>query len=152
MLQREPFSPIKRIAIEVAEREGIGLKQLLGNARYPHFVLARWECYVRCYRLGYSSTQIARFFHKDHTSILHGLDRMGVARRRTSIPQLATMPVLTDQQLARASSLWRAGYDTTQIADQIGVSEAAVYNSISNSRSKKNVDAGYGRRAENHAC
>ena len=32
--------------------------------------------------------------------------------------------------VARAKALWREGMDTQQIADQIGVDENAVYNSI----------------------
>lgn len=77
---------VGRVSLMVlAQREaaetGIDIPILVGGSHERPIVLARWRVMARAYEQGYSSTQIGRFFNRDHTSVLHALRKMGVKRR-----------------------------------------------------------------------
>jgi chromosomal replication initiator protein len=64
------------IALEVARKHGISLDEIRGMCRERDLCAARWEAWVRCKRLGFSSTRIGRFFgDRDHSTILYGIRR-----------------------------------------------------------------------------
>src|SRR5262245_36769316 len=84
--------------------------------------------------------------------------RFGLPKRHSGGPRESRrgcgLPSLSDRDTARAMRLWREGFGTLGIADQLGVSEASVYNSLSNARSQAHeerrlrLDAGENRDAE----
>jgi hypothetical protein len=68
-------------------------------------------------------------------------------------PPSQDMPSLSQHKLTLSLSLWRSGKDTMQIATQLGVPEAAVYNSLANTRrARRNVDGRAGGNTEETAC
>lgn len=46
---------------------------VLGNTRKRHVSAARWFAYRQAWKDGHSQAEIARMFHKDRTSVAHGL-------------------------------------------------------------------------------
>lgn len=77
----------QRILEEVAERNNVRLQDILCQARNKSVVKVRHEamyCIARDTHLTF--TQIAKLFHRDHTTILHGIrlyaDRNGLPRVR----------------------------------------------------------------------
>ena len=70
-----PAQQTRLIIAEVAERHGITVEQIMGDSRKRHISWPRQEA---MYELGRRSkwmslTAIARFFGRDHTTILHGI-------------------------------------------------------------------------------
>lgn len=134
----EPIGVMARIAADAAVRNNISVAQIRGGAKTGEIVLARWECYKEAYESGFSLPQIGRFFNRDHTTVLYGLRRMGVlhpGRMRPLVPfNRNPMPSLDATKTDQALRMWRNGLDTKDIADRLSVSEASVYNSLSNTR------------------
>ena len=48
---------------------------IITRRRRAEEIYARWLCWMVLRKWGYSSTEIARVFGMDHTTILHGLQR-----------------------------------------------------------------------------
>lgn len=61
----------------VAYDFGVSEAALRGPGRMRFLVLARREFCLRATVLGYSSTEIGRAINRDHTTVLHLLDRLG---------------------------------------------------------------------------
>jgi transposase-like protein len=130
-----------QIALDVASEFELTLPQLRGESRHGNIVLARWRCFERAYRAGYSLPQIGRFFNKDHTTVLYGLRRVGAFQPgRNKGP---ARPMLDDAYARQAVLLWKVGIDTCDIAKRLRVSEAAVANSLH--QLKERGSAGHGR-------
>jgi chromosomal replication initiator protein len=73
----------------VAEQFDLTRGQLLGPRRLPHIVLARHIAMLLCLEMlpGASLPQVGRWFHRDHTSVLHARETM---RRRIAVdPEFA---------------------------------------------------------------
>jgi chromosomal replication initiator protein len=73
----------------VAGQYGLARAQLLGRRRLPHIVLARHIATLLCLEMlrGASLPQVGRWFHRDHTSVLHARDAM---RRKIAVdPEFA---------------------------------------------------------------
>jgi hypothetical protein len=70
-----PKKSIRQIALEVVEKHGITLEELLSPRRATHIVRARQEAFWRCKQETSSSfPQIGRHLgNKDHTTVLHGI-------------------------------------------------------------------------------
>ena len=68
----------------VAGQYGLARAQLLGRRRLPHIVLARHIAILLCLEMlrGASLPQVGRWFHRDHTSVLHARDAM---RRKIAV-------------------------------------------------------------------
>ena len=67
----------------VAKRFSLTRGQLLGRRRLPRFVLARHLAMLLCIEmLEGSLPQVGRWFHRDHSSVLHARERM---RRRIAV-------------------------------------------------------------------
>jgi chromosomal replication initiator protein len=74
----------KLIQDTVAEQYGLTRARLLGRRRLPRFVLARHIAMLLCLEMlpGASLPQVGRWFHRDHTSVLHARDTM---RRKIAV-------------------------------------------------------------------
>jgi hypothetical protein len=134
----------------IAHATGYSLRALRSRCRALHSV--RWACFAKAYSLGYSLPEIGRFFHKDHTTVLHGIRRhLGMSATQWKdggpVPALSSLlmadnngpeavEALHGALVRQARILWRGGQDTKQIADRLGVAESAVYNSLANNNPK----------------
>ena len=58
---------------ELSEASGFSIAQLTGLGKSRPLTRARFLGYAICRKRGYSLPQIAKAFHRDHTTILHGL-------------------------------------------------------------------------------
>jgi chromosomal replication initiation ATPase DnaA len=63
------------IVAEVAREYGVRPDEILGPRRFRHVTEARHEAMRRCRVTGRTSGQIARVFHRDHKTVLHGIAR-----------------------------------------------------------------------------
>ena len=77
----EPKAPVerdfrKRIIAECAEEFGITVKDILGNSRVNHIVMARRKAAWIFYQRGTMSyPQIGRLLNKDHSTIIHAVKK-----------------------------------------------------------------------------
>lgn len=84
-------SAIKIIA-ETADRHGLKVSALKSNIRYREVVRARQEAMARLYleRPDLSLPAIGRLFGgRDHTTVLHGIMKMGVHHSQTGVERPA---------------------------------------------------------------
>jgi len=66
----------KRIIADCAEEFGISVKDLLGNSRVNHIVMARRKAAWIFYQRGTMSyQQIGRLLNKDHSTIIHAVQK-----------------------------------------------------------------------------
>lgn len=78
---------IDRYIIRAAEAYQISPVDIRKGSRSPRVCAARWAAWGLAYQDGFSLNQIAdankrrRYKGQDHTSILYGLERIGVPRR-----------------------------------------------------------------------
>lgn len=64
---------MQRVLNAVSARHRLNPLAVRGERRDRKLIVARQECFWLCReRLGFSYPKIARFFHRDHTTILHG--------------------------------------------------------------------------------
>lgn len=64
---------MQAISIAVCEQRGLPWRQIFDNSRHQPLVHARHEIWWRSRNeLGYSLTRIGRWFHVDHTTVMHG--------------------------------------------------------------------------------
>lgn len=79
--QPETMTPRERrmaIVRMIAARHDVTAADILGSSRKRHIVEARWAAIVAVrYATGDKPTTLARFFNRDHTSILHALAKAG---------------------------------------------------------------------------
>ena len=75
------LDPLDKILMEVAHETSVGVAMLKGRARQKHIVKARWLFFDRAYKAGYSLARTGRKLNRDHTTVIHGLTRMGVRTR-----------------------------------------------------------------------
>ena len=75
----------------VAGHYALTCAELLGPCRLPHIVRARHIAMLLCLEmLGASLPEVGRWFHRDHTSVLHARERM---RRRIAIDRAFAVQV-----------------------------------------------------------
>ena len=87
----------------VAGQFGLSRAQLLGRRRLPHIVLARHIAMLLCLEMlrGVSLPQVGRWFHRDHTSVLHARDAM---RRKIAVdPEFGRQVEELRQQIIKAA-------------------------------------------------
>jgi chromosomal replication initiation ATPase DnaA len=60
---------------EIAESYGLTLADLTGRSCRPHIFPARFHAYAHLSDAGWTCTKIARFFGRDHSTILSGVRR-----------------------------------------------------------------------------
>jgi len=87
---------MREIAQQICDEHGLTLRFLTGSSRKRSVAWARQEAFRRCYAEGYSSIQIARFFDRDHTTVLYG--KRVAAERREISPRSPLIPAT--QQVA----------------------------------------------------
>jgi chromosomal replication initiator protein len=79
----------KHVQTIVAEQLGLRRAQLLGPCRVPRIVLARHVAMLLCLEelQGASLPQVGRWFHRDHTTVLHARDV--ICRKIAADPKFA---------------------------------------------------------------
>ena len=85
MSVKTPRDLVNTVISEVANDHKIGVKDIIGRRRLPHIVRARQDAIKRVASLDparYSSTVLGRIFQRDHTTILHYLERTAKSKRR----------------------------------------------------------------------
>lgn len=65
----------------LASRQTITLEDLRGRSRRARIVAARHEAMAAQHRDGATLSQIARFFCRHHTTVLHAVRKMAEAQR-----------------------------------------------------------------------
>lgn len=71
---------------EVAARHRVSSEEMRGHCRRAALVEARREAYELMLRAEFSASEVARFFRRDHTTILFALrGAEGAARRRSQL-------------------------------------------------------------------
>lgn len=74
----EPFLDLGRMRDEivsgVAKRHGITVTVMRSTTQCTEVARARWEAMYRLHEeLGMSKSRIARYFGRDHTTVMHGI-------------------------------------------------------------------------------
>jgi len=64
------------IMAEACEKFMVTPKQIRGKSRRKWLVRARKYISQEMHKHGFSSTEIGYFIHRDHTTVLHYLDRL----------------------------------------------------------------------------
>jgi hypothetical protein len=66
-----------RVLHAVAKQHDIQAQEIMGQSRKKHIVMARFETFYRLrFDLGMSYPKIASLFRRDHTSVLHGVNKV----------------------------------------------------------------------------
>ena len=65
---------LKDIA-HLAEGYGYTVADILGQKRYRHLVFVRRLCILMLREKGYSTTEIGRIMNRDHSTIVHALNK-----------------------------------------------------------------------------
>lgn len=60
---------------EIAEDHRLTLEDILGTSRHKYLVMVRRKCVVMLREKGYSTTEIGRIMKRDHSTIVHALQR-----------------------------------------------------------------------------
>ena len=64
------------VAIDViAQEHGYSVEDILGKSRLKHLVAVRRLCIVMLRKRGYSTTEIGRLMDRDHSTIVHALNK-----------------------------------------------------------------------------
>jgi chromosomal replication initiation ATPase DnaA len=63
----------------IAELYGYTVEDILGRSKLKTLVKVRRKCVVRLREKGYSTTEIGRIMHRDHSTIVHSLQKMAAA-------------------------------------------------------------------------
>lgn len=79
-LSRVTGGTVQKIVREVSASSGIPVDDLLGRSRKPHIAQARFLCWYVAREHGMSLQQIGRAFGRDHSTIVHGIQREAAAR------------------------------------------------------------------------
>lgn len=74
-----PPSPTARryvhVLHDVATRHGVEVQDIVGRSRARRLVAARQEAFYLMKEHGYSLSQIGRFCNRDHTTVMHGVEK-----------------------------------------------------------------------------
>lgn len=73
-------STINEIVAQVADLTCLSAKEIMGRSRKAPITQARFLCWFVARQQGMTLHQIARAFGRDHTTILHGIQREEAAR------------------------------------------------------------------------
>lgn len=74
LAEKKVIGPMRLIVLDVSTYTGVKVDHIRGQRRHAHFVNARWtSMYLSSELTGYSLSKIGKFFHRDHTSVLHAL-------------------------------------------------------------------------------
>ncbi len=68
-----------RIAAKVANATGVKLSEMRGIRRDNETVAARWAAMHAMRAAGHSYPSIGKFFNRDHTTVMHAINRMEAA-------------------------------------------------------------------------
>jgi chromosomal replication initiation ATPase DnaA len=73
--ERDP----EKLAREIAQRNGLLVADLKGPSRFRHIQVARTELYLalRAKPYQWSYPAIGRFVNRDHTTVLHAVQKAG---------------------------------------------------------------------------
>ena len=71
---------INKIVAQVADLTCLPAKEIMGRSRKAPIAQARFLCWFVARQQGMTLHQIARAFGRDHTTILHGIQREEAAR------------------------------------------------------------------------
>ncbi len=63
----------------IAELYGYTLEDILGKSKLKELVAVRRKCIVCLRGKGYSTTEIGRIMNRDHTTIVHALQKVAAA-------------------------------------------------------------------------
>lgn len=75
----KPTGRARLYACIAAANHGVTIAQVFGEGRRAPVCRARWEAWERLYRDGLTLAAIGRQFGRDHSSVLHGLRKIGAA-------------------------------------------------------------------------
>lgn len=77
--------PMHVILAEVCAQYGVSANEMFSLRRERRIVIARWEAMLRIRNeTSASYPQIGRFFHRDHTSVMHAMKRFALLKERMS--------------------------------------------------------------------
>jgi chromosomal replication initiation ATPase DnaA len=60
---------------ELAEKHGYTVEDILGRSRHKKLVAVRLWCVLMLRHKGYSTTEIGRIMNRDHSTIVHALNK-----------------------------------------------------------------------------
>lgn len=59
----------------VAQEHGYTVHDIIGKSRFKHLVAVRLLCILMLRERGYSTTEIGRLMDRDHSTIVHALNK-----------------------------------------------------------------------------
>jgi chromosomal replication initiation ATPase DnaA len=67
---------LEAVTLRVAKAHGLPVAEVKSARRFKGLAMARFEAWFLIYSTGrFSTVQIAQFFGRDHSSVVHGLNR-----------------------------------------------------------------------------
>ena len=80
MYVRTPRERTLSVIRTIAVRHGCTAQEILGPCKLRHLVEARWECIALFRKRGMSTSEIGRLMNRDHTTIIHALQKMSMRK------------------------------------------------------------------------
>ncbi len=129
---------IRDIIMEVAEKHGVTRQDIISPRRGAKLCLARFEGYARARaETGHSLPVIGREFNRDHTTVMHGIERfesltknpapMHVKNPEPRKPKMKKYKTMTPQRIKKAVELRGQGKSWEWIANKFGCSTTTVH-------------------------
>lgn len=110
---------LKRILLEVCEKRGVTIREVVGRGRDRALVEARREFVTRARaETNASYPAIGRAMNRDHTTAIH-LHNTPPVTRSLHVPGLSPRE-------KEALHLWCLGYGRKRIGDELGISSRTV--------------------------
>ena len=67
----------QEIVADVARKMNVSVEDIMSARRNKRIVIARWESWRRMAASGWSSTRIGQLWGRDHSTVVHGVQKMG---------------------------------------------------------------------------
>lgn len=71
----KPSELVAALVTAAADHTGLDALQIVGSGRATDLCEARWACYIVLYSKGWTLQRIGLAFRRDHTTVLHGIER-----------------------------------------------------------------------------
>jgi len=85
------FARMRLVVDMIAAEHHMTAALILGRSRWAPVVAARHEAMAACHaEFGYPTTLIGRFFNRDHSTIVHALQKMRYQAAREKMREMTT--------------------------------------------------------------
>ncbi len=112
LVENKLGGPLREIVEAVSRYFDVSVEKIRGPRRSAVYVTPRWTAiYLGCELTGYSLSRVGRFFHRDHTSVIHALRSIDEWRRRNDerVAHIVALRTALEPRIAALVGVDRAG-------------------------------------------